>query len=151
MTDLDVSGYVTRTELGLGNLALNTDTYKIIRDSWGPGVVEFERHKASSPYINGDFLISRRKAQVEMPLGIRVTGSTPTDCLNKVGTLLRAFEQFRYQLSLTIEGTTFRYNCESADYSVGDGGFFQAFHIRAYKQEVRLVIPRRPTPIEGPT
>jgi hypothetical protein len=151
MSDLTVTGYVTRTELSLSNLTINDDTYKIIRDMWGPGVVQYDRQKVSSPYVNGDFLTNRKKAQVEMPLGIRVTGTSKIDCWNKVGTLLRAFEQFSYELSLTIDGTTFTYTCEAADYSVGDGGMFQTFHMKAYKQEVRLLIPRRPTPTEGPT
>ena len=150
MADLDISGYITRDELSLADLDLNTDTYKIIRDMWGPGVVQMEKQRVASPYINGSFPVSQKKQQVEMPLGIRVTGTGYTDCLNKVNTLLRAFEQFEYELSITVEGTEFKYTSEAADYSFGDGGMFQTFHMMAYKQEVRFLIPRRPTPLEGP-
>lgn len=150
MADLTISGSVTRTELSLPDLTLNTDTYKIMRDGWGPGVVSMRRQKVSSPYVHGDFATSLVKEQVEVPLGIRVTGSGYTDCWNKVGTLLRAFEQFKYTLAIVIEGTTFTYECEAADYSVGDGGMFQNFHFMAYKQEVKFLIPRRPNPTTGP-
>ncbi len=148
MADLAITGTVTRTELGLADLGLNTDAYKIIE--WGPGVVAQARMKVGSPYIHGDFLVAAKKEQVEMPLGVRVTGSTYIDCWNKVGTLLRAFEQFAFVVTVVQDGTTFQYTCESADYAVGEGGIVQKFHMMAYKQEVRFLIPRRPNPTTGP-
>lgn len=148
VADLDISGSVTRTDLGLGDLTLNTDDLKITE--WGPGIVSWRRQKVSSAYVHGDFATSLVKEQVESPLGIRATGSSMTDCWNKIGTLIEAFSQFSYTLAVVIEGTTFTYECEAADYSTGDGGLFQKFHAMAYKQEIKFLIPRRPNPTTGP-
>jgi hypothetical protein len=148
MPDLTISGTITRTELSLAALDLNTGGYKIIE--WGPGAVEHEKMTVASAYIDGSFLMNSKKMQVESALGIRVTGSTQVDCWNKMGALLRAFEQFEYTLSIVMDGTTFTYTCDPADYAVGDGGLIQKFHLMAYKQEVKFLIPRRPTPTSGP-
>lgn len=150
MADLTITGSVTRTELALADLALNDDTYKIIRGSWGPGEVVWRRQAVSSPYVDGSFLVNATRDQVTTPLGIRVTGSSRTDCMNKVGTLCRAFEQFSYELTITVDGTDFTYTCDPADYSWGEGGALQTFHIKAYKQEVNFMIPRSPIPVAGP-
>lgn len=150
--DLSFTGYVTRTELALGNLTLNDSTYRVIRQAgWGPGDIEWDRQTVESPFIHGDFLVNAKKTQVTAPLGIRVTGSSRTDCQNKLATLLRAFEQFSYFISFTLEGVTWTWLCQPADYSVGDGGALQPFHLMSNKQEVRFSIPRYPTPYSGPT
>lgn len=147
MSTLDITGYVTRTELGSGNLDLNTDTYKII--TWGPGEVQWERQTVGTPFFSGRYLVNARKVQMESLLGIRVTGLSKAHAQTELGALLAAFEQFEYELSITIEGVEHRYACEPADYSIGEGGQIQKFHLMSYKQEVTFTIPRMPKPVAG--
>ena len=150
MPDLDIAGFVTRDELSLADLDLNTDTYKIIRGGWGPGGVVWRRQTVQSPFSSGRYLTGRQKDQAVAPLAIRVTGTNEADCLGKVATLVAAFEQFEYQLSMTVETVTYTWNCECADWTFGEGGALQTFHLRAYKQEVVFEIPRHPVPVAGP-
>lgn len=150
MADLSLTGYVTRAELGLANLALNTSTYRVIENSWGPGEVTWRRQVTKSPFIHGELATQMIKETGNTPLGIRVIGSNPTDCFNKMNILLRAFDQFQYSLSFNLEGTIWGYICQAADYTVGEGGVIQKFHIKAYQQEVRFSIPRYPIPVSGP-
>lgn len=149
MPDLVVTGHITRTELGLGNLALNDDTYKIIRGGFGPGEVTWRRQYAQSPFSPGRYLVNAQKDQGALNLAVRVTGSSEDNCLAAMATLVAAMEQFEYDLSMTIGTTTYTYTCEPADYSIGEAGQFQNFHLMAWKQELTAVVPRFPTPVAG--
>lgn len=145
---MTLSGSITRTELSLSALALNDDNYSIVE--WGPGELTWRRSSVGSPFVDGTYLVNAVKDQMSVSARIRVTGSNKGDCMNKVGTLLRAFEQSSYTLTVIVDGTTFSYACEPADWSWGEGGQFQKFHNEAYKQEIGLMIPRLPNALAGP-
>lgn len=150
MANLDITGHVTRPELALPDLSLNTDRYKIIAEGLGPGVVVWDRKYATSPFVHGRYLTNAKKQQGTNILAVRVTGSDKNVVQTHLETLTNAFEQFEYELTTIVEGVTYTYACEPADYTIGNGGAWQRFHLMAYKQEVVFEIPRMPVPVAGP-
>lgn len=145
---MTLAATITRTELALSTLNLNSGGYKVI--AWGPGETIWRRSTVASAFIDGRFLVSAVKDQTSMLMAVRATGSSKADCMSKMGALIDAFEQFTYTLSAVIDGTTFSYSCEPADWSWGDSGEFQKFHNEAYKQEATFMIPRFPNQLAGP-
>lgn len=152
MADLSIACSVTRTELSEADLSLeDPGKYSIIRDTLGPGAISWRRQTVTSAYVHGAVLVGAVKDTAVAPLGIRVIGSSDSSLMSRMSTLLAAFEQFTYNLSVTLNGQTWTWKCEPADYSVGDSGVFQDFHLRALQQEVRFSIPRHPIPVAGPS
>lgn len=151
MPEITLDASVTRTALALPDLDLEVlGTYQIIRDSTGPGGVTWRRQTATSPYVHGRTLVNAVMDVGEASLGIRVIGSNMAVLHSRLMTLLAAFEQYSYDLTVVISGETWRWRCECADYVVGDSGLFQDFHFRSLQQEVRFTIPREPIPLSGP-
>ena len=152
MPDLSVSASVTRAEMSLAPLSIEVaNQYRIMRSTLGPGAVSWRKQTATSPYVHGAILVGAVKDIGLATLGVRVMAPSDSTLWARVDTLVRAFEQFTYDLSVTIDGSTFTWRCQPADYSVGDSGVFQEFHLMSHQQEVRFTIPRHPTPVAGPT
>lgn len=149
---LNVTASVTRAELSLSPLSLEVpNVYSIIRESLGPGSTGWRRQTATSAYVHGEVLVGAVKSITMASLGVRVYGNSMSVMVSRLNDLIRAFEQFTYDLTVTIDGSTFTWRCQPADYSVGDNGNFQDHHLRAQQQEVHFSIPRHPTPVAGPT
>lgn len=149
---IDLTASVTRTELGMPDLDLRSDVanFELLRDGWGPGSITWDRKKVTSPFVHGDFMVSARKEQMEAPLGFRVVGADRNTTLTRCGVLMDAFSQSDYLVTFEIEGVTFSWSCQPADMVFGDSGYLQPFHLRAFKQEVHLSVPRYPIPVVGP-
>lgn len=149
MADLIIAASVSVE--GGGSLDLNDgETHKIMQGGWGPGSVVWRRQAISSVFAHGRYLTSAQKEQVISPLGVRTYGADEDGCLAAVGTLVAAFEQFSYELTMTIGATTFTWECEPADYMVGDSGAIQKFHLMSFQQETMFDIPHFPIPVAGP-
>lgn len=148
MADLVIAASVTRTELGLADLSLeNPGSYRVV--SAGPGSVSWRRRVAASPYCHGEALVSAVKEEVTQALVVRVYGSTAADLNTKTAALLRAFDQFDYRLSLTIDGVTSTWACQPANYSPMGRGELEPNLLRARMQAYALEIPRNPIPLIG--
>lgn len=151
MASIAVAGSITRQEVEGGPLAdLNINdvsNYKII--TVGPGTLEWQRQYASSIYVHGDYLVNAVKAQGTLPLAVRVKGTTQSQIDSNLAALCRALEQFTYQLTITLEGVTWTWQCDPADYGVDEKGEFSKFHRLAKQTVVTAQIPRHPVPIAG--
>lgn len=152
MAELSIVASITRAELLLAPLPIEVPgQYQIIRETLGPGSISWRRQTARSAYVHGEVLVGLVKDITVSTLGVRVLGSSAATLWSRMNTLLRAFEQYSYDLSVTLDGQTFTWRCQAADYAVGESGVFQDFHLRSLQQEVRFSIPRHPTPVAGPT
>lgn len=149
MGDILNQGFITRDELSLADLSLtNADGFFIQRDGFGPGDTSFRRVYAQSPFVQGQYQVHATKDMMNSNLTIRVEGDDNTDLWAKIDALTTAFEQFRYTLVLNINGHTFSYLCDTADYSVGEGGNVQDLWLRSDTQLVTFSIPHFP-PVAG--
>jgi hypothetical protein len=149
MADLAVDGSVTRTELALADLDLQQSGVYEILPGTGPGAMVWRREVARSPMVHGEVLVGAVKDVEIAQLRIRVTGTTASQLWSRVGDLTAAFEQFQYDLSLVIGGVTFTWVCQCADWTSGDGGEFQKFHLMSHQTDVTFQIPRHPVPTAG--
>lgn len=146
--DLTVVASLTRTELSLAGLNLeDPGTYRVV--TAGPGGVSWVRRFVESPYMHGRTLIDARKDQISVPLAVRVYAASLTQLETRAATLLRAFEQFTYHLSISIDGAAHEYVCEVADYTVDDEGTWDKYALMAHEQTYKFVIPRSPIPVQG--
>jgi hypothetical protein len=146
--DLAITSTISRTELALPALSLNDHTtYTLI--GIGPGAVTWKRQYASSVFVHGDVLVNAVKGHGNLPMMVRVKGTTQAAVDTNLAALLRALDQFSYQLSITIAGVTWTWNCDLADYSVDDGGEFSKFYKLAKQTIVTAQIPRNPIPVAG--
>lgn len=144
-----VAASVTRDRTDPPDVPLNLEdpgTYRIV--TAGPGAVSWVRTEATSPYVHGATIVHARKELVVTPLAVRVYGATANQLHANIATLRAAFDQFRYQLTITIDGETYTWKCGPADYSPGRGDW-DKFALMAHQQVYVFSIPRDPTPVAG--
>jgi hypothetical protein len=149
MVDMTLSYQVTREELGLGNLELQdpANGYEVVR--FGPGAMAWNRQTVKSPFIHGEVLVGATMGLETAPLTVRVRASTAAALDSRLAVLLAAFSQFAYFAGADINGQPYIWACQPADWSVGENGEFNKFHVMAKIAEVSLSIPRDPTPTAG--
>lgn len=145
MANIQTDGLITRTELGLGNLAFTpANGYYIARSGFGPGEVTNRTSYVQSPYVIGQTLVHAVKDMQTSTLQVRVKGSSQSDMYTKMTTLCTAFEQFSYNLTIIINGVSFTYACDVANYTVGDGGNLDDLWLRSDTQMLAFEIPHKP-------
>lgn len=127
------------------NLVMNaTNGYYIARDGIGPGEQTWRRNTVESTFVSGRVLTHAVRDTANISLAVRVTSDTPANLHTKINAMTQAFSQFSYTMTVLIDGVQYTWNCEPADWAIGDGGNFQDLHLRSNTQYVRLSIPRRP-------
>lgn len=138
---------ITRTELSLSTLTLIDSTYDIMNQpGLDGGRVSWRRENAASPYVAGVTEIGSVKDDVLTSLVMRVTGASHSDVQTKVSTLISAFSQKTYTLTIGLDGTSWAWACRRADYAI-------SFDLPMRWQKVARValsIPRSPVPTSGP-
>lgn len=153
-----ITGSVTRQTVPGGPLAalsLVSADYDI--EFFGPGGCSFDRQFAVSKWVHGRVLVSARKDVEIAPLTVVVFGTSSADLDTKTRTLLDAFEQWTYDLTITADGVAHTWRCEPADYAPtgaqgGGRGTYEHFGLTAGAQAQQAYvfqIPRHPVPIAG--
>lgn len=136
---------VTRSDLGLAALNINDHTtYRVANEIMG-GNVTWDRKTVSSPYVNGDVTIHRRRGNVSERFGIYVYGSNQTNLQNNVKALIDAFSQNSFTLSMTLDSVEWSYRCEASDYQIE----WSNAHLFSNQVRVLFNLIRNPIPILG--
>lgn len=143
---MNVVGFITRPELGLADLVISSGAYRIVSEGADFGPVTWRKQEATSIFMHGSIPVYQVKSGTVINLGVRVLGSSQSQLAANIDTLIKAVSQWTYNLSLSLEGTSYTWTCYSADYAVGGSG--ERFNL--LDVDVRLVIPRSPIPIAGP-
>lgn len=150
MRTMTAEGSVTRTELALSNLEFGTLTqdgasgFYIVRNGFGPGSVSKRRITAESIFYPGRTLVHATPDVQTSILKIRVKGETQQDLYNRVAEVTAAFDQFSYSLTVNINGTYWEYECETADWTLGQDGAVDDIMLRSNTQFVTFTIPHAP-------
>lgn len=146
MTDLNVIAKVTRAQLGLQDLYINDHSkYVIAGLDILSGTVSWQRQQVSAPWVDGDVTVARRRSSVMEPLTVYVAGTNQADLNTNIGTLLAAFTQDRYTLSIAIGSQQHDWDCEAADYSVK----INTVYVKSVYVPVTFQIMRKPVPLTG--
>lgn len=146
MPDLSVVAKVTRASLGLGDLNINDHVkYALAGPEIMSGQVSWQRTQASSPWVDGEVTVARRRGNVMEPLTVYVAGTSQSNLNSNIKALIDAFVQDRYTLSITVGSQQHDWDCESADYSVKMNTVYE------YSRYVPVTfsIMRRPSPLTG--
>ena len=145
MTTFQAQGTITRTWLSLSDLSIAPSAgYYIQRDGFGPGETSFRKTQVSSIYVAGTYMTHAVKDQQTSTLKIRIQGSNQSDLYTKMDNLAKAMEQFSFILRLYINGVLYQYDCDTANYSVGDAGNVQDLWLRQNTQIMSFEIPHKP-------
>ncbi len=142
------TAYVTRTELSLTNLSLlDPGVYRIGREALEAGMVTWRRQLVTSPFVHGAYEVGAVKDQVQgASLLIRVWGTSQSNLQSRVTTLLAAFTQSTYDITVGLDGTLWTWRCMRADYKIG----FPDSVRRQTVAPVTLSFPRHPVAVAGP-
>lgn len=144
MTDF-VQVIIGREELGIGFMYLTPSVgYYITRDGIGPGGVEWEKQHADSIFVDGSYMVARKKQMQVIPFSVWVKATSADQLHDRINVLTEALEQWEYYMTVTIDGIDYTWTCETADYEIGDGGAWQDLELRSYVQKVSAQIPRFP-------
>ena len=141
---LTVAATVTRTDLGLSTLNINDHVNYALGSQILGGTVSWERNQVNSPWVDGDITVSRRRPNVQESVQINVYGDNQTEMLANIKEITEAFSQNSYQMTVTLNGQVYRYQCESADYSVEWG-----VKMHSSQCMVMFSVPRRPIALAG--
>lgn len=147
MSDFTLSVAVGRSALGLGDLEINDHTSYYVASDPGlfEGQIDWDRQTVSSPDVDGDFTVSRRRGNVEESLVVEIIAASSLDMWQKVGNLKNAVSQDRFNLTITYQGQVTTWVCETASYSLRA----DSARLAIYRPQMALVIPRKPVPTAG--
>lgn len=140
---------IGRAELSLATLTLtDPGTYDIDHDTLEPGVPTWIRQLVRSPYVEGATEVGATRDLGWGTARFVVQGSTHATIQTRLDTLVDAFFQSSYTLSVVIDGTTYSWTCMRADCVgwglVSDESFF------GLAMPVAFRWPRQPVPVSGP-
>lgn len=148
IADLAVTAFVTRSNLNppLADLDLNDGANFVLAKSVRVGAVAWRREAATSPFVHGRIPVHETQDAAESSIEVYVLGGTHAALHTNLSTLLDAFtKQYTYELRLNVEGQSYHWNCERADYEVG----FATETLNARLLPVSLSFYRHPTPVTG--
>lgn len=123
--------------------------YIIPRNGIGPGAVSWRKNTVASPFSYGRFVVSQVQDVVTMSVAVRVRAASHDWMDYYVSQLVDAFEQFSYTFTYSIDGVSHSYQCEAADWAVGDSGQYDDLMGLSYNQIVTFTVPRHPLPVSG--
>ncbi len=143
MANLTLPITVSRTELSLSPLSISAaNGYYVKKDGIGKGDVKYRRITADSPFVRGRVPVHIVPDVITLNPTIRVNASTIADFDNKLTTLTNAFTQFQYTVVYNLSGSlNSSFLCETADYTIGNGGNYDSNMLRSFVQEVTFQIP----------
>lgn len=144
---------VSRPQLGLADLNINDHVNFILSSSSiFSGTVSWRRNQAQSPFVEGQVLVSAVRDLVQDQIAIEVmAGKTGSVSAGHSGlqanlkTLIDAFSQYNYNLSVQWDTIPYTYACQPADYTIDwTGGRAQAQQL-----QVKFNIFRSPVAVQG--
>ena len=136
---------VSRTLLSLADLDINDSVNYLVGNQILGSGVSWERKQVSSPWVDGDFTVTRRRPNVSDKIEVRVYGGDQEELKDNLESLVEAMTQDNFILNLTLDAQSYSYSCESADYQISWGK-----ELRHSNQTiVTFQIPRKPVALAG--
>lgn len=111
----------------------------------GPGSRHMLLQQAKSPVMDGAVLTGVTADMQNATVVVRCYGTTPTQLLNRVRAVEEAFNQFTYEVTVSIDGSVETWTCYPADHARGASGVYEAARLRGGWQDVAFDVPRLPT------
>lgn len=96
---------------------------------------------ASSPVVEGSYMVHAVKDEVEESLTVYVRGTTQTEVSTKVRQLEDLFSQFSYQIRFTWNESVETWDCQTADYAINRSQIYAHSTMAIFS----ATVPRSPT------
>lgn len=146
VTDIDLSVKVSRDALGLAALELTQAPYYVAATPFLGTAITWDRQTVNSRWVDSDYTTSRRRGTIQEQMAVEVQCDTMFDLQNAMQTLVDAFTQDNYTLTVTVDGQIWAYDCEAADYT---NLMWTAPRLSACQGQMLLAVPRRPVAVSG--
>lgn len=138
---------ITTVAASVGGLNINDGaSYLLTPQDLNPATVLYRRTQVTSPFVEGRFTVNRVLDAVEGTIVIDVMGSSQSNLQSNIAALVAAFTADEYTLTITIDGATYSWTCEAADYSM----LWQHERMHALRVPMRFAFQRQPVPAGGP-
>lgn len=141
---LSFTGHITRTNLGLGFLNINDGVNYSMTDRIMGGTVSWDRNQVNSPWVDGDVTVFRRRGNVTDSIGFNVYGANHGEIRNNLVILVDGFSQDEFSIFLTMDGATYQYECETADYTLD-----WDYKMHSNMATINFQVPRKPVAFQG--
>lgn len=146
MADISLSVQIDRSSLALAALEINDlVTYRVAPQFLG-GNINYNRVEASSVFMDSSVTIFRTLPKVQEQIQIEVLGSSQAALQTNIGTLIQAFSQNSFTMTITLGGQVWQYLCEAADRQMTWSGP----RFIARQVQITFMMPRHPIPLQGP-
>lgn len=132
---------VSRTDLALPDLQLSETGRLYLPDgTFGGGETAQTRITAESPQVKGRYPSSIVEGSRSGNVSVHVI-SNLTDLQADVQEVIDAMTQFRYTLVWAFDGLTGTWQCEAADWALGESGTLDAAFLKINTQIIHFVVP----------
>jgi len=132
---------VTRTELALPNIQLWQPKKYVLPDgTFGPGSTSQRRSTSESPIVKGRYPTSIIEESRVGNIAVHVL-STLANLQADCQAVIDAMTQFRYVLAWQWDGLTGTWQCECADWSMGQSGILDAKFLEINTQIIYFTVP----------
>jgi hypothetical protein len=146
MADVNISAVINRDLLGLLPLELADGNPYLLSSQFLGAAVTWDRQTVGSRWVDGDYTVSRRRANVSEQIAIEVVADNMLDLRTAMMTLINAFTQDHFTLTVTVDGVVFAYDCEAGDYT---NAMWNTPRLAASRGQVVFTVPRRPIAAAG--
>lgn len=145
MTEAITQVSVSRGELGLADLDLNDHVNYFVSATVFGGTVSWRRQTVQSPFVEGQFTVGAVRDQVEDKFAIEVKGAGQVELQDNLRTLIDAFSQSTFNLTLQLDAAPYTYSCEASDYAI------DWTQTRWHNRQVLVTfsLRRSPVPVNG--
>lgn len=144
--DVDLSVTVSRDLLGLSPLEIATSPDYYIGLQFLGAQVQWERQQITSPWLDGAVTVSRHRGMVTEQIAVEILATSLNTLRAKMLTLIRAFIQDSYQMTVHAENATRIYQCEAADYQDAS---WTTPRMSGAQGQIVLSVPRQPLLVGG--
>jgi hypothetical protein len=146
MADVDLSVTISRTALGLSPLEIASGDDYYIGTQFLGAAVQWERQQTTSQWLDGAVTTSRHRSAVTEQIAVEVTADTLVAVQAAINTLIQAFVQNSFTMTVVAGGATRVYRCEAADYQDLS---WTTPRLSGAQGQVLLQVPRQPVALSG--
>lgn len=145
MPDIAMSVALSRTALALPALEINDHLNYAVATQFLGGNVQWNRQQVSSPFLDGQVTTQRSRQNVTEQIAVEIYAGSGNELQINTRTLIAAFSQSDYVLTVVIGGATYAYQCEAADVQTAWVGV----RLMANQGQVVFGVPRQPLALLG--
>jgi hypothetical protein len=137
---------VTRSLLGLSPLEIASSPDYYIGTQFLGAQVQWERQQVSSSWLDGAVTVNRHRQMVTEQIAVEILDDDLNSVRSKMITLIQAFVQDNFRMTVVAGNSTRIYQCEAADYQDAS---WTTPRMAGAQGQILFSVPRQPVLIGG--